>query len=297
MEAGVKVVTNWVIHALADRRFADLDELNEAIAERVEVINDRTPFRGEQRSRRGWFLETEQAELMTLPEQRWEQVDWRKAKVSRDWHVQVDTVKYSVPHQHAGQLLDVRIVGEQVSILVGGEIVATHPRAARRNVFVTNPDHAPAGYEDTSLLWTRAYFLRQGEKVGPYTVQALGRLLDRHVIEAQGYRACMNILGLGKSNNRPVLEQACQDLCTHEEQRQISYTAVKNQMAAVRAGHHERPTTQHSIRPRPDESAGASPTPRDRNTEGAHLSGIAEFSLEALRRTTSTTEQMGADHA
>lgn len=297
VEAGVKVVTNWVIHALADRRFADLDELNEAVAERVEAINDRTPFRGEQRSRRGWFLEVEQAELMALPEQRWEQVDWRKAKVSRDWHVQVDTVKYSVPHQHAGQMLDVRIVGEQVSILAGGEIVATHPRAARRNIFVTHPGHAPAGYEDTSLLWTRAYFLRQGEKVGPYTVQALGRLLDRYTIEAQGFRTCMNILGLGKGNNRPVLEQACQDLCTDEGQRQISYTAVKNQMAAVRAGHHERPTTQHSIRPKLDEPAGAAAAPRDRNTEGAHLGGIAEFSLEALRRPASAASQTGADRA
>lgn len=87
VEAGVKVVTNWVIHFLAERRFSDLDELNEAVAEQVEVINDRTPFRGEARSRRDWFQETERAELMELPAQRWQQVEWRKAKVSRDWHV------------------------------------------------------------------------------------------------------------------------------------------------------------------------------------------------------------------
>ena len=40
-EAGVKVVTNWVIHYLADRTFASLDEVNAAIAEQVEVINGR----------------------------------------------------------------------------------------------------------------------------------------------------------------------------------------------------------------------------------------------------------------
>src|SRR5690625_6247305 len=34
VEAGVKVVTNWVIHYLADRVFASLDDLNEAIAAR-----------------------------------------------------------------------------------------------------------------------------------------------------------------------------------------------------------------------------------------------------------------------
>ncbi|MEI2621461.1 MAG: IS21 family transposase [Candidatus Nanopelagicales bacterium] len=43
VEAGVKVVTNWVIHYLADRTFASLDELNDAIAAQVEVINRKDP--------------------------------------------------------------------------------------------------------------------------------------------------------------------------------------------------------------------------------------------------------------
>jgi hypothetical protein len=36
----VKVVTNWVIHYLADRVFASLDELNTAVAAQVDAIND-----------------------------------------------------------------------------------------------------------------------------------------------------------------------------------------------------------------------------------------------------------------
>ncbi|RAX48479.1 IS21 family transposase [Arthrobacter sp. AQ5-05] len=294
VEAGVKVVTNWVIHYLAERRFASLDELNEAVAERVEMINDRTPFRGEARSRRAWFQEAEQPELMELPEQRWQPVQWRKARVSRDWHVQLDTVKYSVPHRHAGQLLDVRIVGEQVAILADGDIVATHPRGTRRHGFVTDPVHAPAGYEDTSLLWTRAYFLRQAAKVGPHTVQAFTRLLDRMKIEAQGYRSCMNILGLGKGNNRRLLEQACGELCGQDERIQISYTALKNRMAALRAAHAERPAADGGQR-----SAGmpAAPPPGHRDTSKAHLGGIAEFSLEALKRPAGSGDENGADRA
>ena len=54
VEAGVKVVTNWVIHFLADRLFASLDDLNDAVAAQVEAINDRKPFRGQARSRRDW---------------------------------------------------------------------------------------------------------------------------------------------------------------------------------------------------------------------------------------------------
>jgi hypothetical protein len=65
-----------------------------------------------------------------------------------------------------------------------------------------------------SGLWTRGYFLRQASKVGPGTVAALTRLLDGKVIEAQGYRSCMNILDLGKRGSRVLLEQACRGWST-----------------------------------------------------------------------------------
>lgn len=295
VEAGVKVVTNWVIHFLADQRFADLDDLNEAIAVQIEMINDRTPFRGEVRSRRVWFEESERSELMDLPAQPWQEVDWRKAKVSRDWHVQVDTVKYSVPHQHAGQTLDVRIVGEQVTVLADGEIIATHRRGPRRHGFVTDASHAPHGYEDTSLLWTRAYFLRQGAKVGPYTVEALTRLLGRLKIEAQGYRSCMNILSLGKGNNRHLLEEACRILCIQDEHKPISYTAIKNHITALRATHAGRPaavdTNWDGTNP------PSAPAPRNRDTARAHLGGISQFSLDVLTQSPVLDKSEGGDHA
>ena len=131
VEAGVKVVTNWVIHYLEGRVFASLDDLNAAVAVQVSVINDRSPFRGEQRSRRDWFTELEQGELISLPARRWEPVIWRKAKVHRDWHIQLDTIKYSVPSRFAGLSVDVRIIGEQIDVLCGGEIWA--PRGSARD--------------------------------------------------------------------------------------------------------------------------------------------------------------------
>ncbi|MBP0645538.1 IS21 family transposase, partial [Mycobacterium tuberculosis] len=76
-------------------RFASLDDLNEAIAAEVEVINDRIPFRGQKTSRRELFTEHEQSELIALPEVRWQPVIWKKSKVNRDYHVEIATVKYS----------------------------------------------------------------------------------------------------------------------------------------------------------------------------------------------------------
>lgn len=84
VESGVKIVTNWVIGRLADRRFASLDDLGEAINVQVDQINDRIPFRGQKISRRELFAEHEQPQLLALPDARWQPVTWRKSKVNRD---------------------------------------------------------------------------------------------------------------------------------------------------------------------------------------------------------------------
>lgn len=295
VEAGVKVVTNWVIHFLEGRVFASLDELNAAVAVQVDVINDRTPFRGEQRSRRDWFTEHERGELISLPARRWEPVIWRKAKVHRDWHIQLDTIKYSVPSRFAGLSVDVRIVGEQIDVLSGGEIIATHQHGPRRNGYVTDPEHAPAHHDAAAGLWTRGYFLRQASKVGPGTVAALARLLDGKVIEAQGYRSCMNILDLGRRGSRVLLEQACRGLVDEDPHRQITYTAVKNRITALRASLDARPTVSS------DENASGAivassvvGAPGRRDTSRAHLAGAGAFSLDALRSAGETAEG-GAD--
>lgn len=278
VEAGVKVVTNWVIHYLGDRTFASLDELNAAIAEQVEVINNKTPFRGEARSRRDWFEDSERQELLELPEQAWAPVAWRKAKVHRDWHIQIDTIKYSVPFRYAGLTVDVRIIGDTLDVIADGEIIATHQRGRRRHGFVTDPEHQPAHLAEGTNLWTRAYFLRQGAKAGPGTVAALTRLLDARTIEAQGFRSAMNILDLGKRGNRSLLEQACRELT--DADRPITYTAVKNAITALRAQQDQRPGTDPASR-RPDPG---SPPQRSasRDTSRAYLAGASAFRLDAL---------------
>jgi transposase len=283
-EAGVKVITNWVIHFLADRVFASLDNLNDAVAAQVEEINDRKPFRGERQSRRDWFEAYERDGLIALPERRWEPVTWRKSKVHRDWHIQLDTIKYSVPYRFAGLSVDVRIVGTTIEVLADGEIIATHQQGQHRNGYVTDPEHAPPHYESVTGLWTRGYFLRQAAKVGPGTVAALTRLLDGKAIQAQGYRSCMNILDLGKraGQNRILLEQACRALVGEDPHRQITYTSVKHRMSALRAEGDQRPTTSDSggggggIMPAP--TVGAT----GRDTSRAHLAGAKAFSLDAL---------------
>ena len=279
VESGVKVVTNWVIGRLADRRFASLDDLNEAIAIEVEAINDRIPFRGQKTSRRELFTEHEKSELIVLPRARWQPVTWRKSKVNRDYHVEIATVKYSVPHTFAGQHVDVKITGQRLTIMCDGEVIASHTVSGRRHSFVTDPDHVPAQHLQSADLWSRAYFVRQAHKIGPNTVAAISQVLDRQRIEAQGYRSCQNILALARGDNKQLLERACGQLVSETGRRAISYTAVKQHLAALRTQAAARPTT---TTPPPLATTPLEPPPGRRDTTGAHLAGPEQFSLAAL---------------
>lgn len=177
--------------------------------------------------------------------------------------------------------VDVRIVGDKLDVLAGGEVIATHQRGSHRGGYVTDPEHAPAYLEDQAGLWTRAYFLRQAAKAGPGTVTALTRLLDSKTIEAQGFRSCMNILDLGKRGNRLLLEQACRRLTDGDRPRQISYTTVKHAIAAIRAEQDARPSADPEAWARADTPPSSRP-PAGRDTSRAHLAGISAFTLDNL---------------
>ena len=88
-----------------------------------------------------------------------------------------------------------------------------------------------------------------------------------------------NILALGKGDNKALLEQACRQLVDADSPRAVSYTAVKQRLAALRAQVHARPTTTDAP---PPPAPRIDPAPGSRDTRGAHLAGPEHFSLDAL---------------
>ena len=156
VESGVKIVTHEVIRAFDHHRFVDLDELNTVLSAQVDRINARTPFRGQQLSRKALFDSAEQAELRGLPNKPWQPVTWKKAKVSRDYHLEIATVKYSVPYTYVGRQVEAKITGDHLVVYCDGQVVADHRIDARKHVFVTNPDHLPTYHQHASDLWSRA---------------------------------------------------------------------------------------------------------------------------------------------
>lgn len=276
VEAGVKIITRDVLAVLAGQEFIDLDDVNERMAKLVDEINDRVGFRRRPICRRDIFNADEQQLLHPLPSTPYQQVSWYTRVVGRDFHIEISRIRYSVPYTYATKTVKARVIGDKLDIFADSTVIATHHIGYKAGMFVTDPGHQPEYFADYADLWSRPYFLRQGSKVGPFTRRVIEDLLDSKAIEAQGYRSCRNILDLGKNSaNADVLESACQHLLDDTgRKRAISYTAVKDAMAYIRAQQAQRPQT-----PKPHPS---SPAVSARDTSTAHLVGPDIFSLDAL---------------
>ena len=232
-EKAVDLCETWVLAPLAEERFTSFDELNAEVRRLVDALNAR-PFSRREGCRDDAFLGGERAALNPLPAAPFEWYEWRRCKVSPDYHVQCDNMRYSVPHRLVGRTVDVRLGAATVAVLDGGEVVAEHRRLrGRRGQYSTDPAHMPPAHLEAQSLWTRAWFERRAGEVGPETKRLVAAVLDAHPVEAQGYVPCANILSLSRRGRAAELEAACARV--NELGGTATYTRVKNTMAALRA--------------------------------------------------------------
>ncbi len=205
-EVHVQIVERWIMARLRKRKFFSLAELNQAIWELLPELNERH-FQGQNVSRCDLFEQLDKPALKPLPPQPYEYAEWRKAKVSIDYHISVNKKFYSVPHALVGKTLEVRLTTDVVEVLHKGKRVASHQRL-KKHSFSTQAEHMPKihrAYHD----WSPEHFLRWAKKIGPNTRKVVKYQLEKRVHPEQAYRACMGILTLEKRYDRTRLENAC----------------------------------------------------------------------------------------
>ncbi len=193
------IAQRWIIAVVRNRTFHSLDEVNEAVAECVEKINDRT-MRRVDKSRRELYLEVDKPNLSPLPETRFEFSDWKiKARVNLDYHVVFEKNYYSVPYQHTHQHVDIRATTATVEIFLTQKRIASHERIAGKHRYSTKAEHMPRSHRQHAK-WSPSRLIRWGETVGPSTATLVEAILNERPHPEQGYRACLGILRLGKEH-------------------------------------------------------------------------------------------------
>src|ERR1700736_6308968 len=107
VEAGVRFAQTYILGRLRRQTFFSLAEANAAIAAALERINAHV-MRRISVSRRQLFETVEMPVLAPLPDADYQFAEWLLARVSLDYHVEIDGFFYSVPHCLIREQVDVR---------------------------------------------------------------------------------------------------------------------------------------------------------------------------------------------
>ena len=98
-----------------------------------------------------WFCQSEGTSKSfryqaPLPDADYQFAEWLLARVSLDYHVEVDGFFYSVPHGLIREQVDVRATTRTIELFHRGLRVAAHQRRYGGRRHGTDPDHMPSAH-------------------------------------------------------------------------------------------------------------------------------------------------------
>ena len=212
VEVGVQIVQRWIVAALRHRRFFSLKDLNLAIGELLEKLNQRR-FRKREGTRASLFAEIDRPALRPLPAERFDLSAWSRATVNIDYHIQFEHSFYSVPYQLVRQAVEVRATPSVIEIFHKGVRVASHVRIRKPHAAVTNPEHRPKSHQ-AHLEWPPSRMVQWARTVGPHAAQVVERILESYPHPEMGYRSCLGIIRLGQRYPAKRVEAAAERALT-----------------------------------------------------------------------------------
>lgn len=242
VENGVQQVERWILAKLRNHTFHSIDELNDAIRPLLTELNARNS-KHLGASRQELFEALDKPALRPLPEQPFQEGEWRVARVSLDYHVVVDGHRYSVPYTLIREKLDVHLTPNTVELFHQSARVASHKRSSAKNGATTVAEHMPARHQ--AMCWQEQEFLEAASRIGPSTRELLRALIEERPVREQAYRACMGILRLGKVHGSERLEAAsARALAAHTRSYRVLERMLKN-------GFEQAPPITSAPAPRP----------------------------------------------
>ena len=208
VEAGVLLVERWILARLRNLFFFSLSELNEVIRQLLDDLNQR-PFKKLPGSRFSQFEALDKPALKPLPERPFPMAQWKKFKVDKDYHVEVDNHYYSVPHQLVTCRLDICFTERTVECFHKGKRIASHCRSYEKGKNTTLPEHMPDGHRIHLESQSPARVIDQATLIGNNALKLTEMVMENRPHPKRGIRACQGILRLGGKFGNDRLDAAC----------------------------------------------------------------------------------------
>jgi len=223
VENGVLLAKRWIVARLRNRVFENLADLNQAIEELVIAFNDRL-MRKLCTSRKVLFLELDRPHASAMPEHVFEFAQWKKVRVSVNYHIEFEKHFYSVPYTLIHRELELRATLTLVQIYKDGQRIYSHPRSFQRFGYTTHKGHMPPSHQK-HLEWTPERILHWAGKHGPAVREMVEKILAARVFPEQAYRSCLGIIRLAPRFGSERLERACRRALDYSS---LHYRSVKN---------------------------------------------------------------------
>jgi transposase len=195
VEAAVLIVERWLLGRLRRRTFYSLAEVNAAIVQMLQNLNEERPIRRLGVTRKKLLEEVDRPALKALPVEPYEYCEWRLRRVGIDYHVEIDAHYYSVPYRFARVEVEARLTVRGVEIFCKGERIAVHLRMSGNHKHTTIPDHMPSSHRRYAG-WTIERIREDARKIGPATAALCEQILEARPHPEQGYRACLGVVRL-----------------------------------------------------------------------------------------------------
>lgn len=212
VETAVQCVEREIIAPLRHQRFTNLFEINQAIAIKLDVLNNR-PMQRIELSRKQQFEQFEKQALRPLPSYRFELQEWKKAKVHVDYHVCVLKHFYSVPYRFIGKRVDVCVTKSRIEVFYQSERIALHQRDNSPHRFTTLAEHMPTKHQryqqalnDASMTSLLAW----AKQIGPNTLACVNKFFEVRVFPQQAIRSILGLKRLAQRFGQERFENACQ---------------------------------------------------------------------------------------
>jgi transposase len=141
------------------------------------------------------FETVERPAMQPLPEQDYKYAEWRLARVGIDYHVEVESFLYSVPHALLREQVDTRATARTVEIFHRGKRVAAHAWRYVGPRHGTQPEHMPSAHRQYGES-TPERLQQQARVTGPNTEGLIIAVLARRPHPEQRFCACFGVLRL-----------------------------------------------------------------------------------------------------
>jgi len=157
------------------------------------------------------LLADERSQFLPLPGELFPACVSSPVKPNGYSQVELDTNRYSVPVEHGNDQLVLRAHPFRVEILLGKQVIATHPRCFGREQDVLNPLHYLNLLEQRPGAFEHAKPLRYWRKHWPKDYDRLLEALRTRLPEGRGVKEFIAVLKLHQEHPADQVQQAVHD--------------------------------------------------------------------------------------